>query len=323
MEYLLDPTYVRDNVDYSFGDQSGIHLFDGYMKKANIENLEFLTKCEKISKERNWMTVFIDNFRLYQRPNIKYTNLELINEKARIYKKEKIEEFKNQDLLGLIAKVPYLNFIIFTGFEDTPIDDDIFDRIPSNVLNIYASNCQSFGGKVNPIPYGVQRKLNQNDNRHDIIKKFINLNIPLNKLLYLNHSLGTNPERKQLNDIFMNKSWATVDSPSTINDRDYENYLTKIKSHKFMLCPEGNAPGCECSRDWEVIYMRRVPIVMDTKYTRKIFQDIPVLFVDSFSKINENFLNENDDIWQKMQEYDLDKLNYKKIFESIINSNIK
>jgi hypothetical protein len=323
MEYLIDPTYVRDNVDYSFGDQSGIHLFNGYMKKANIENLEFLAKCEKISKERNWMTVFIDNFRLYQRPNIRYTNLELINEKAKIYKEEKIEEFKNQDLLRLIERVPYLNFIIFTGFEDTPIDDDIFDRIPSNVLNIYASNCQSFGGKVNPIPYGVQRKLNQNDNRHDIIKKFLNLNILPNKLLYLNHSLGTNPERKQLNDIFIRESWATVDSPSTINDRDYENYLTKIKSHKFMLCPEGNAPGCECSRDWEVIYMRRVPIVMDTKYTRKIFQDIPVLFVDSFSKINESFLNENDDIWQRMQEYDLGKLNYKKIFESIINSNIK
>lgn len=322
MTNLLDPTYIRDNVDYSFGDQSGSHLFNGYMKNANIENIEFMSTCEKVLKTRNWMTVFIDNFRLYRRPNIRYTNIELMDERAKIYKDQKIEEFKNQDLLELIRKVPNINFIIFTGFEDTPIDDDIFSRIPPNVLNIYASNCQSFGDRVNPIPYGIQRKLNFNDNRHQILSKFINIDITPNKLLYINHSLGTNPERKKINDEFIGKSWVTVESPISINDTDYENYLKKIKSHKFMLCPEGNAPGCECTRDWEVIYMRRVPVVLDTKYTRKIFEGIPVLYVESFFMVSENFLLENENIWNEMQSFDLSRLNYKTIYESIIKLNV-
>ena len=36
----LEPTYIRDNVDYSFGDQSGCGILGGYMKDANIENQE-------------------------------------------------------------------------------------------------------------------------------------------------------------------------------------------------------------------------------------------------------------------------------------------
>ncbi len=322
MIQLLDPTYVRDNVDYSFGDQSGVHLFNGYMKNANIENIEFLSKCEEISKTRNWMTVFIDNFRLYRRPNIRYTNFELLNDFAKSYKNAKIDEFRNQDLLELIKKVPYLDFIIFTGFEDTPIDDDIFEKIPQNVLNIYASNCQSFGHKVNPIPYGLQRKITPYDNRHEILNNFMNIDIKPEKLLYLNHSIGTNIERTSLNNQFSNKSWATVDSPTSINDKDYEEYLRKIKLHKFMICPEGNAPGCECSRDWEVIYMHRVPVVLNTEYHRKIFENIPVLYVESFSLVDENFLIESENVWNEMQSFDVRKLDYKKIFENVIQQNI-
>lgn len=38
---LLDQTYIRDNVDYSFGDESGSRLFNGYMKPASLWNQEF------------------------------------------------------------------------------------------------------------------------------------------------------------------------------------------------------------------------------------------------------------------------------------------
>jgi hypothetical protein len=36
---LFDPTYIRNNVDYSFGDQYGESLSDGYMKKFNLNKL--------------------------------------------------------------------------------------------------------------------------------------------------------------------------------------------------------------------------------------------------------------------------------------------
>lgn len=315
---LLDQTYLRDNVDYSFGDQSGIHLFSGYMKKANANNLEFLDFCEKVSKSRDWMTVFIDNIRLYQSSEKRYTNMEMMNERVKLFKDEKLQEFKNQDLLRLLGEVKNMKFIVFTGFEDTPIAEDISERIPENVLGIYGSNCKPFNDKIKPLPYGIQRKLNPEDNRHDIILNYVNVKNTPNNLVYLNHNVGTNPERKKINEFFQNKTWATIDSPSQLSNSQFEIYLKKIKSHYFMVCPEGNAPGCDCHRDWEVIYMRTVPIVLDSPYLRKIFENIPVLFVNSYTDVNEILLHEKMHLWHEMQSLDLDKLNYKFIFEEII-----
>jgi hypothetical protein len=43
-----------------------------------------------------------------------------------------------------------------------------------------------------------------------------------------------------------------------ITPLDYNSFLTKIKKHKFMICPMGNA---DCHRNWEVLYLGRVPIM--------------------------------------------------------------
>ena len=43
------------------------------------------------------------------------------------------------------------------NLEDTPIDDYIYEFIPDNVVRIVAVNAVTFGGKVIPAPYGVQR----------------------------------------------------------------------------------------------------------------------------------------------------------------------
>jgi hypothetical protein len=313
---LLDPTILRDLVDYSFGDQSSeVHrLFDYYIKPANINNIEFLNKCEEVKKNRSLMTLFIDNIRLYRRKNIKYTRNELDNKYSKDYKDSRVESLKNEDLLELCSKLSDINFIIFTGFEDTPIDEEIFDKIPNNVLKIYASNSISFGGKVAPIPYGIQRKLNMLDNRHEILLKMISSYVAPSKLLYINHNISSNPERQKINNMFQNFDYVTIQTPKSINDEDYISYLQEIKNHKFMICPDGNAIGCECHRDWEVIYMKRVPVVEDSEYLRKIFEGIPVLFVKSFSEITERLLNDNDYLFHEMQKLDLNKLDFKEFY---------
>jgi len=60
--------------------------------------------------------------------------------------------------------------------------------------------------------------------------------------------------------------------------------------------------------------MRRVPVVEDSKYLRKIFEDIPVLFVKSFSEITESLLNDNDYLFYEMQKLDLNKLDFKEFY---------
>ena len=316
---LLDPTYIRDNVDYSFGDQSGSQLSTGYMKTANLSNTEFIKKYTEVKKSKNIMTLFIDNIRLYQRKNIRYTSLEMIDPIAKKFKDERIKELSDNDLLKLCSKLKDMNFVIFSSFEDTPIDEEIFDKIPQNVLSIYASNAIEYGGKVHPIPYGIQRKLSQIDNRHVILKNLLNDKTVPNKLLYINHNVRNNPIRQSINNQFNKFPWVTIETPMSISDNDYRKYLESILKHKFMICPDGNAIGCDCHRNWEVIYMRRVPIMIKNQYLQKIFQNIPVLFVDSFLDINEKLLIENDFLFEEMKNYKLEHLDIKTMLEKIIN----
>ena len=51
----------------------------------------------------------------------------------------------------------------------------------------------------------------------------------------------------------------------------------------------------------------------------KIFDGIPVLFVNSFLDITEELLNDNLHLYEQMQTFDLSKLDMKIIYENIIS----
>jgi hypothetical protein len=317
---LLDPTYIRDRCDYSFGDHPGVSLWGGYMKPANSQNIEFMNTYRALVGKKQYMTLFIDSIRLYNRPGIKYSAVELVNEYSRNYKDKVVKEYFSQnDLLKLCSELKDMKFVIFVFFDDTPIDDEIFDNIPENVIEIYAANAISFGGKVKPVPYGIQRKLWYNDNRHSILSEFLSNNNLATKKLYMNHNVGHNPKRIEINNYFSDKDWVTIKSPDGQGDLEYRQYLTEIKQHKFVICPDGNAIGCECHRDWEVLYMKRVPVVIRSPFLEKIFEDFPVLMVDSFTDVTEELLEKNEWLYQQVLQIDLKKLDIELLFEKIIN----
>ena len=306
---LIESTNLSELCDYSFGDQASVvhNLFCVSMKPANLNNQEFIRLYEDYKKKGvKTMTLFIDNIRLYKRditsvkPSDKFWVDSLMNE---------------SDLLELCGMLPDMNFIIFTGHEDTPIDDFIFDKIPKNVISILSVNAESFGGKVIPLPYGLQRKLNPMDNRLDILKNILNYNIEPNKLLYVNHSVNTNHNKRSgINELFTGSEWATVDHSRV----DYGTFLLKIKEHKFMICPIGNA--VDCHRNWEVLYMKRVPVMEKNKYLEHLFKDFPVLFVDSYQDINEEFLINHNHLFEMAVNLDINKLDLNLIFKKNVKN---
>ncbi len=306
---LIELTKLSELCDYSFGDQASVihNLFSASMKSANINNGEFIAIYNQLKNNgKKTMTLFIDNIRLYERDikSVKPSDKPWVN-----------SLMKESDLLKLCTLLPDMNFIIFTGHEDTPIDTYIFDRIPENVLAVYAVNAEVFGGKVHPIPYGLQRKLNINDDRLEIIRDVINTEITTNKLLYVNHSIHTNiQERSGINEIFVNKEWANVD----YNRVDYRTFLFKIKAHKFVICPIGNA--IDCHRNWEVLYMKRVPIMKKNEYLEFLFKDFPVLFLDDYIDITENLLIDNNSLYEKALNLDMSKLDLNLLFNRCINN---
>jgi len=321
---LLCSTFLSENCDYSFGAYTSPNSWD--VKTATLENLEFINKCDELKKEKKVVTLFIDNLRLYRRTiNIDsiFTNMEESpTNKWEEHKNNKIdlfEKYKNEDLLFLCSQIQDLKFVIFTGFDDINLDEEIFDRIPKNVLKIYAvSASEYFNTKVIPFPFGLPRKLNDTDNRHSVLIDCLNYDIEPSYLLHINHSLGSNPFRQEINNFFENYSWCDIRHPTSINDVDYKNYLDGIKQSKFILNVDGNAKNCDCYRVWESLYMKRVPIVLKSKNFQYLFQDLPVLLVNNFNEIDERFLQENIHIYEKINNFDINKLDIKKIYNNIL-----
>jgi len=293
---LIEGVELSRLCDYSFGDQSGQwgNIYTSFMKEANLLNLEFVEKVFEIKKIRNYMTLFIDNIRLYKRHIVE------VKESDRPYVENLMEK---SDLLKLCSNFPEMNFIIFTNLEDTPTDDYIFDAIPKNVICISAVNAVSYGGKVVPAPYGLQRKMNPNDSRNEDIKSAMRA-LPKNPpgLLYVNHNEDSHIDRMGIKDYFANKSWAEVNKDRV----SFSVFLHNLSQTKFMICPRGNA--IDCHRNWEVLYMRRVPIMKHHPDLEVLFKDYPVLFVNDYSEVTEEFLIDNEHLYLKAQEMDMTPL---------------
>ena len=302
---LLHGPAIADLCDYDFGDQAGClgGVSGAFMEDANESNIEFIKKVNG----NKFMTLFIDNIRLYKRKILCAT----ATDQMRVDKM-----MEEHDLLHLLAEVMLFKetkFIIFCSNEDTPITEDIHSHIPQNVLAIYAANAVGYGGKVHPIPYGLQRKLYPVDVRLDEMHIALKTDPKPTKLLYINHAEHTNiSERGNIRDMFADKSFATV-SPRV----DYPEYCRMIQAHKFMICPEGNA--VDCHRNWEVLLLKRVPIMKRNPYLEECYKDYPILWVDDYADVNKTLLAENDDLFIKSRNLDINMLDLYSIFNRAVN----
>ena len=304
MNYLHGPA-IADLCDYDFGDQAGClgGVSGAFMKDANESNIEFIKEVNG----HKFMTLFIDNIRLYKRKILCATS----TDQMRVDKM-----MEENDLLHLLAEIMLMKetqFIIFCSNEDTPITDDIHSHIPPNVLGIYAANAVGFGGKLHPLPYGLQRKLYPVDVRLDEMQNALRSDPKPTKLLYINHAEHTNiSERGNIRDMFADKSFATV-SPRV----DYPEYCRMIQAHKFMICPEGNA--VDCHRNWEVLLLKRVPIMKKNPYLQECYKDYPILWVDDYADVNKTLLAENDDLFIRSRNLDINMLDLYCLFNRAVN----
>ena len=275
------------------------------MKNASFLNVEFASKVFDIKQSRDYMTLFIDNIRLYKRDiaEVKESDKPIVN-----------AMMEASDLLKLCGQFPEMKFIIFTNLEDTPLDEYIFDCIPDNVLRVCAVNSIVWNEKVVPAPYGVQRRMSLNDDRIEVLQTHMNkesTKVPRSfRLLYVGINENSHEERKGLNKKFLDETWATVETGRV----DFETYLDRMWRCKFVLCPRGNA--IDCHRNWETIYMRRVPVMKRTPFLEELYKDYQVLFVDDYSEVTEQLLLDNNQMFLDAQTQDLSKLDLNNFFET-------
>lgn len=314
---LINGTTLSNMVDYSFGDHLGgidpVNLPGGFMKFANESNLEFLDKCKEF--EGKTMTLFIDNIRLYSRPL-------LVNVGPDAQWVTYLLTYN--DLLKLCAKLVNNKFLIFTSHEDTPIDEHII--VPDNVIGIHAVNAVFNNSKVHPFPIGVQREIGEEDNRMSVLEDEMYHRHKPTKLLYINCGLGAerNEEERAYLPFFSRFEWATCrfeKNSKFFPHSRYREFLNEMRDHKFVVCPKGH--GMDCHRNWEALYMRRVPIFKDHPYFRLLMKDYPVLFVTDWAEITPKLLVDNDHLFRKLGNMKFDNLDLRLIFNKIYENSTK
>lgn len=118
--------------------------------------------------------------------------------------------------------------------------------------------------------------------------------------VYLNFSINTNiKERKPVYDKFIDENWTTNKSGLS-----WQEYYWDLATHKFAISPPGN--GVDCHRVWECLYLRTLPIVIDSIHMRE-FKELPIIIVKNWDEITYNFLEEKYEEFQN-KHFDLSKM---------------
>jgi hypothetical protein len=69
--------------------------------------------------------------------------------------------------------------------------------------------------------------------------------------------------------------------------------IVRLSQYNFCICPEGN--GFDTHRLWEALYVKTVPIVIQSEFT-KILQknNVPLVILNTWDDLNVSNLNYND-----------------------------
>ncbi len=147
----------------------------------------------------------------------------------------------------------------------------------------FAQNPGILHRKLIPIPLGVDFRFDSK--RVKTLEEYRTKSFEKKYLLYMNFSLYTNiPVRSKVYELFKNQPYCYVQSKL-----NYESYLEDLGRSYFVLSPQGE--GLDCFRTWETLYMGSIPIV-ESSALNPLFENLPVLIIDRFEQISEEFLKE-------------------------------
>lgn len=171
--------------------------------------------------------------------------------------------------------------------------DFVWDDMSGNVNHWFAQNAHVGDDRLTPIPIGLEcdRWLPPSVKK-DTILSILSTGMPTrDKLVYLNLKLVyLNPTehtslRFDVYKWFSDVSWCTTEPRS-----DFSHYAQQLSAHKFTFSPDGN--GFDCCRTWEALYLGSFPIVERHYFTEEFARQLPLLIVDDWSSITEDYLHD-------------------------------
>jgi hypothetical protein len=162
--------------------------------------------------------------------------------------------------------------------------------------------------KFTIMPLGVLATNEVFDRRASMNTVFNNLRVkPKTKLLYMNFMAHANDsqDRNVIFNQFKDKDYCTTVTLTHTWRKPFHEYVEDVSQHKFVVSPEGDMH--DCYRHWEAIILGSIPVVHRSPLDQ-IFDDLPVVIVDDYKEVNEDFLN------QKYEEMKNKQYNFKKLY---------
>ena len=106
-------------------------------------------------------------------------------------------------------------------------------------------------------------------------------------MIYANFTISTNNAwRNTIAAACQDSDFITYDQHHT----EYKEFISKVLSHKMVVCPLGNAPQGQADnhRIYETLYCNRVPIVFfanQHKLYESIYSKLPVVMLDKYEDL--------------------------------------
>ena len=132
------------------------------------------------------------------------------------------------------------------------------------------------------------------------LEEVVNEGAEKTKLIYANFDSSTNVQSRQhLWDALSREKFVTIGER-----KPFKEYLREMSGHRFCVAPPGN--GLDCHRTWECLYLGVIPVLKRDLHHQQ-FEELPILFVDHWGEVNEDYLNEVYDEMNSIK-FDLRKL---------------
>jgi len=190
-------------------------------------------------------------------------------------------------------------FIVITHNGDNSPDPKFYLNLKNDLLKYWAGSNLKLPNtlaedatklchkKLISIPIGYTNRYNRAGDPSSLIRA-MKINRKHDKLVLLSFNANTNQqERQPVKKLFAEQSWVT-----TVSAHSQDDFYSILAEHKFFFSPFGN--GVDCHRTWEGLYLGSIPIIRRMKehaIWEKMFEELPVLFVDKWSDVTEDFLH--------------------------------
>lgn len=184
--------------------------------------------------------------------------------------------------------------ILISGNSDIEIKLSHILYKPKYVKFWFAQNLKTNFGNVMPLPIGLENKnesvrlghgigyFDRVTKKEELLSRFcVNICEP-NKLVYANFNIDTNFKvRNKVKNI-------CLQSPHIDWEDSYEDinaYFDRILEYESILCPEGN--GIDTHRLWEVLYSRRIPIIIKSGNHKiyNLYRQLPIVILNNLNEL--------------------------------------